>query len=166
MDYEKKYKEALERAKSILEIGVKDTRDKKIILSFFPELKEINEEEIRKAMINFFKSERKEGDTVLHYGVNIESMIAWLEKQGEQKPWSEEDERLLNNMVIVIQDYYNKEDAQSLISWLKSLRPQTTWKPSDKQMEAIRIAAEVGTANDSWAMKILKEMYNDLNHKE
>ena len=47
---------------------------------------ESEDEEIKKAMINFFKSERKEGDVVLHYGVNIESMIAWLEKQDEQKP--------------------------------------------------------------------------------
>ena len=37
------------------------------------------------------------------------------------------------------------------------------WKPSDKQMKAIRIAAEIGTANDSWAMGILRDMYNDLN---
>lgn len=36
------------------------------------------------------------------------------------------------------------------------------WKQSDKQMEALRIAAEVGTANDSWAMGILRDMYNDL----
>ena len=53
------------------------------------EKKHKEEEEIKKAMIDFFKSERKEGDTVLHYGVNIESMIAWLEKQGKQKPTQE-----------------------------------------------------------------------------
>lgn len=41
---------------------------------------------VRKAMIDFFKSEREEGITVLHYGVNIEHMLAWLEKQGDFKP--------------------------------------------------------------------------------
>ena len=46
---------------------------------------ESEDEEIKKAMINFFKSEREEGDVVLHYGVNIESMIAWLEKQDPKK---------------------------------------------------------------------------------
>lgn len=40
-------------------------------------------ERIRKAMIDFFKHEREKGVTVLHYGVNIERMITWLEKQGE-----------------------------------------------------------------------------------
>ena len=29
-------------------------------------------------------------------------------------------------------------------------------------MEALRIAAEIGTANNSWAMGILNGMYNDL----
>lgn len=47
----------------------------------FPELEECNEEEVRKAMIDFFKHEREEGVEVSHYGVNIERMIAWLEKQ-------------------------------------------------------------------------------------
>ena len=47
----------------------------------FPELEECNEEEVRKAMIDFFKHEREEGVVVTHYGVNIERMIAWLEKQ-------------------------------------------------------------------------------------
>ena len=43
----------------------------------------LGDEEVRKAMIDFFKHEREEGMAVLHYGVNIERMIAWLEKQGE-----------------------------------------------------------------------------------
>ena len=47
----------------------------------FPELEECNEEEVRKAMIDFFKHEREEGVVVSHYGVNIERMIAWLEQQ-------------------------------------------------------------------------------------
>lgn len=47
----------------------------------FPELEECNEEEVREAMIDFFKHEREEGVVVSHYGVNIERMIAWLEKQ-------------------------------------------------------------------------------------
>ena len=75
--------EKLEEAKRLYETANAD--QKYVLESLFPELKEINEEEIKKAMINFFKSERKEGDVVLHYGVNIESMIAWLEKQDPKK---------------------------------------------------------------------------------
>jgi len=68
----------------------------------------------------------------------------WLESlKGRVRPpkqkWSKEDERLLNNMVLVIQDYYNKEDAQSLISWLKSLKgrvrpPKQEWSEEDNKM--------------------------------
>lgn len=36
------------------------------------------------------------------------------------------------------------------------------WKPSEEQMEAVRVAAEIGSANDSWAMRILKGLYDDL----
>jgi hypothetical protein len=38
----KRYDEAIKRAKELLEIGVKDTRDKRVVLSFFPELKEVS----------------------------------------------------------------------------------------------------------------------------
>ena len=45
-----------------------------------PELRDVGDEEVRRAMIDFFKHEREEGIAVLHYGVDIERMISWLEK--------------------------------------------------------------------------------------
>ena len=75
MEYEKLYNEAIERAKKHCADYVVET--------IFPELAESEDERIRKAMIDLFKHEREEGITVLHYGVNIECMIDWLEKQGE-----------------------------------------------------------------------------------
>lgn len=84
MDYEKKYNEAQKWIESIYsELSHEQQMEAE---AFFPELKESEDEKIRKAMIDFFKHEREEGITVLHYGVNIESMIAWLEKQCEKKP--------------------------------------------------------------------------------
>lgn len=85
-----------------------------------------------------------------------------------QKEWSEEDERNLQGIIDEIEANKNNAPDYDLatydrfLSWLKSLKNRYTWKPSDKQMEAIRIAAEVGTANDSWAMGILRDVYNDL----
>lgn len=82
----KRFDEALAMAKECITY-IPDDAVNKYMLNIFPELKELgDEEEVRKAMIDFFKHEREEGVTVLHYGVNIERMIAWLEKQGEQKP--------------------------------------------------------------------------------
>ena len=50
--------------------------------------------------------------------------------------------------------------------WAKILRYvekySLSWKPSEEQMEALRIAHEIGTANESWAMLVLKTLYDDL----
>ena len=84
MDYEKKYKEAIERLKqwdrehpdgySIQE------RDEFI----FPELKESEDEKIEKELIDYLK-ERKSCESYGQYIVRYNRWIAWLEKQGEQK---------------------------------------------------------------------------------
>lgn len=81
--------------------------------------------------------------------------------------WSEEDK---NHIVGIIQtidfairrNSISKKTGNVQINWLKFLKYRCTWKPSDKQMDAVRIAAEIGTANNSWAMGVLKSMYQDL----
>ena len=93
-----------------------------------------------------------------------------IDRDIEQKPakWSEEDEQYLLVCKNALAKYKktDKWDAHIIFHWLenklKSLRPQNTWKPSDKQIEAVRIAAEIGTANDSWAMHVLEELYTEL----
>ena len=87
-DCEKNYRELVDKLGVVLnlptvkESGMISVED---IRKLVPELIESEDERIRKAMIDFFKHEREEGITVLHYGVNIESMIAWLEKRAEKK---------------------------------------------------------------------------------
>ena len=81
MNYEQKYKEALKRAKKF-----KETCDSAGIISWceyiFPELKESEGEKIRKQIISFLKEFECD-----HYrSLDFSSWIAWLEKQGEQKP--------------------------------------------------------------------------------
>ena len=84
-NYEKLYKEALERAKYLKEntdsVGAKD-----ISYNFeyiFPELRESEDEKIRKAMIKYFE-DIEQVPTVNGFGRN--EFLAWLEKQAEQKP--------------------------------------------------------------------------------
>ena len=108
---------------------------KKWVEQVFPELAESEDERVRKAMIGFFKHEREEGITVLHYGVNIERMIAWLENQGEQKPtWSEEDENRINRLIAYFEDKesFTAEDDVVYADWLKALKERYTWKPSNR----------------------------------
>ena len=76
MDYEKKYKEALERAKKLYEQGtITET------LSYiFPELKESEDERIRKALLELVHDTT--GDELcVDYNVHKEDALAWLEKQ-------------------------------------------------------------------------------------
>ncbi len=77
MDYEKKYKEALERAKGMWEQGMMPER----IEYIFPELKESEDERIRKDIIRVFK-----GEISFTAEEDNKKYIAWLKKQGEQKP--------------------------------------------------------------------------------
>ena len=77
MDYEKAYKEALERAREF-----QKSKDGLCVLtaeSIFPELKESEDEKIRKALVGFHKS------TIDVDGIKGEEIVAWLEKQGEKK---------------------------------------------------------------------------------
>ena len=81
MDYEKAYKEALERAKMwqehLNEVGYKDFADE--LNYIFSGLRESEDEKIRKMIINHLMQERGS----LSNDEAAEA-IAWLEKQGEQ----------------------------------------------------------------------------------
>jgi hypothetical protein len=91
-------------------------------------------------------------------------------KKIEQKPaWSEEDEKILNSVIEEIMpfgecpDYPTDEDREyyysraKMIDWLKSLRPQNTWKPSEEQMKALWEAYKGGEEQAA-----LASLYSDL----
>ena len=79
MDCEKKYNEALERARKIHNDTVFDYV-KGMIEEIFPELKDSEDERIRKKLIEYFNVYPKD-----YYGELKKShIIAWLEKQGER----------------------------------------------------------------------------------
>lgn len=56
----------------------------------------------------------------------------------EQKPaeWSEEDENMLWNIISIVGESKSIQ-ADEMLDWLKSLRPQSHWKPSKEQMKAL-----------------------------
>ena len=88
MDYEKKYKEALERARHALDCdrnGLVKT-DKPLIFSMFSELKESEDERIRKEIIEHLRLEIEPECTLSED--EGKRWIAWLEKQGEPNPYS------------------------------------------------------------------------------
>ncbi len=85
----KAYDEALERAKEIIECSKNSgSKEVRMVLSFFPELRENEDEIIRKALIKLVKKAGEGYENVID-GVSIEDAISWLEKKCEQKPAEE-----------------------------------------------------------------------------
>lgn len=80
-NYEQKYKEAFERAKSLIDFC--SDSELKTLEHVFPELKESEDEKIRKALIFHYQ-----GDGCLctnEYRIDYKDICAWLKKQGERK---------------------------------------------------------------------------------
>ena len=80
-NYEKKYKEVLEKAKALYKASEHMSGCNVIIETLFPELKESKDEKIRKALIEHFKFNVQQ----LLYDFSNRDVLAWLEKQAERK---------------------------------------------------------------------------------
>lgn len=119
MNFEQKYKEALERAREELGSGC---FDKGTVEYIFPELKESEDEKIRKSIIELLNEVRF---TFKYYDIN--KMLAWLEKQ---KPSNEALQYLKENhsqsdvndfkaaMNIAIAKAFDAgKKAQKLVEW-------------------------------------------------
>ena len=85
-------------------------------------------------------------------------------KKIEQTPaWSEEDEtilKILNELVDTTpsKDFFGST-KEKCIFWLKSLRPQNRWKPSEEQLKALKEAVDEHFDIDGGA---LWHLYEDL----
>lgn len=80
MNYEQKYKEALEKARQFSERPLEEDSSS-IVEYIFPELKESKDEKIRKLLICGMNA-LKEQKTETFATIPIDDAIAWLEKQG------------------------------------------------------------------------------------
>ena len=144
MDYEKAYKEALERMKGYVkdEYGCTRLRPEDI----FTELAESEDERVRKAIIDVLKAVYECADMpFISQKQTLDSYVAWVEKQGKQKPveWSEEDQAHIDSILQRLEGMCQKgatftrtrfavsEDED----WLKSLRPQKQWKPTEDNID-------------------------------
>jgi hypothetical protein len=79
MDYEQKYKEALERASKLKVQNPFDTVGQ-MVEHIFPELQESEDERIRKSIIAILDNYIDDDNTIKP------AIMNWLEKQGEKKP--------------------------------------------------------------------------------
>ena len=112
--------------------------------TLIPELKESEDERIRKIIIKHFEeiANRNEQSWI---NLDIPYILAYLEKQKEQKPaeWREEDidasVKSYSDSLPMCGEFQSYHDAlvhayrQGMVNALKSLRP--SWKPSEEQEE-------------------------------
>lgn len=89
-----------------------------------------------------------------------------LLKKIEQRSWSEEDIIIRNALIKLVEMLYEssiyKSDKIRLLDWLKSLRPQSTWKPSAEQIKALNLLLLKGEITEIGQAPCLQTLYNDL----
>lgn len=86
-DYKEKYEMALEGIQEILSSGQDSIKMPQLQLrlqGIFPELKESEDEKVRKALIKGVESCKASGWTNFGNNVDIDVVLAWLEKQGDK----------------------------------------------------------------------------------
>ena len=84
MDYEKKYKEAFERARNVWRFSSNNAEIMRME-EIFPQLRESEDERIRKAIHIYLDWLDGRKDYAPRGEYSIKAMIAWLEKQGDNK---------------------------------------------------------------------------------
>ncbi len=151
MDYEKKYKEALERAKKIGTSKMSLDPTRTIVEQIFPELAESEDEKIRKDLIHWVKTNISYERMPVGMNYSNECVIAWLEKQGERKPsWSEEDEIGYNDALFAIEkarlvakDENDMGNLWFAEEWLKSLKGNRVAKKKIEKQDERKPANKV-----------------------
>lgn len=99
MNYEEFNKGCFEEAKRLYKTANADQRY--VLESLFPELAESEDERIRKHLIDCVTRTIPEADAFKE--ISKEQILAWLEKQGEQKSiWHNEDEEPQRGRLILL----------------------------------------------------------------
>ena len=141
------YDEAIEKLGVILNLNtVKESGTISVddIRKIFPELKESEDEKIRKWLIAQLEL-KSDANNSRELELMILKSIAWLEKQGGQKPnWSEEDEENFRDIVSAIHNvaYQTSEDEEARINWLRDIKyryfPQSKQKWSEEDEHRVK----------------------------
>ena len=104
--------------------------------------------------------------------IEVEEELKWLKSIKDRvlpqpkQEWSEEDENIKESIITGLEMLKDGASDKSLIAlynkkieWLKSIRPQSQWKPSEEQMEALY--EETQKSNRIKDDRIVS-LYNDL----
>lgn len=96
----------------------------------------------------------------------VESLPKRFSLQPKQE-WSEEDEKMLKSCITILEQTSDVRNEWPLnkpeVDWLKSLKPQPHWKPSEEQMQALLYALGNG---GTYNKEALTRLYNDFKNFE
>lgn len=146
-DYKAKYEEALEKARQFSEKPLQEDSSN-IVEYIFPELAESEDERIRKDIIIFISFYADNEEITTEQRETLNSWIAWLEKQGEQKPvdtvipFGAKDSELIEE-TYHIPDGYHAEINSNTIVIKKGEHKPTEWSKEDiRHIKTIMILLE------------------------
>jgi len=90
----KAYDKAIRKAEALYKASESMSACNVIIETIFPELKESEDERIRKAIISGMKSLQEKGKYTEFAHIPMNDVFAWLEKQGKEISWKPSDEQI------------------------------------------------------------------------
>lgn len=140
MDYKEKYEQALERARQFSEKPyLEDSAG--IVEYIFPEFKESEDKN------KFWVAVEALEDAGKFEIADWFKAIKYRVLPQPRQEWSEEDKRIIDNLISQLGNLYarkliKKSTKDKYVNWLKSIRLQSYWKPSDKQIEALDFAVD------------------------
>lgn len=156
--YEEKYKKAVAEVQEL--IGKRNayipSAYQNRLMKIFPELQESENQKIRKWLIDLLSTmqyhhcdkDREMGNKAL----------SWL----NYTEWSEEDESHLDCIVSCLNNH--DTPCEELLDWFKNriraIRPQSRWKPSVRQMDALKNVCVTSKSTEEGAC--LCELYHNL----
>lgn len=168
----KRYDEAIEGIQEILSSGqdsIKMSRLQLRLQGIFPELKESEDEKIRKELIEHIKA-NKEADYVLFKKFSPDDVIAWLEKQGQVKEsiisqhenrtckenddsLTSEDERVRKHLISLVKNWdkdgifpkytSNTNDIKQILAWLEKQGEQKSFDYENANIQQKDFAPKV-----------------------
>ena len=110
----KAYDIALDKIKRLLGTGSNCSREE--LEYVFPELKESEDERIRKHLLEYFNSFTSD---TFHNGMSVKDILAWLEKQGGQR------EQLINKACDVLVNCIEDFMLRRMEIWDEECKKQT-----------------------------------------
>ena len=100
------------------------------------------------------EEDEKNLNAALSY-IKDEALKAFVKNRTQPKSvWSEEDEEKINEIIDYLDYKGHKTDAE----FLKSLRPQSTWKPSDEQLTQLSNASNGLYYNCETLLSLLEQL--------